>query len=138
MNLKSKKWKTHSRSYLSSELNNKVGTFEIVIFYAWVSKLFNTNVHLKLRIRASRTLYILYIWLCLLFVGYPQKYRTGLRVIKTFQHEFCTHTQTSSNQNTVFIGYNILIGCYALCKSTHIVLKHFMTARPELYSGVRL
>jgi len=70
MNLKSKMWKTHSRSYLSSELNNKIGTFEVVIFYTWVSKLFDTSVHLKLRNRASRTLYILYTWLCLLFVEY--------------------------------------------------------------------
>jgi hypothetical protein len=46
------------------------------------------------------------------------------------RHKTCTLTPKSSNQNCVCIGYDILIGGF-LSMSTNLVLKSFITIRPD-------
>ena len=48
-----------------------------------------------------------------------------------FKFEFHTRTPKSSNQKTVFIRYDLLIGCF-LSKSTKLLLKSFMTIKPDI------
>ena len=39
--------------------------------------------------------------------------RPDLAVMKPFEYKFCTHTPNSLNQNTVLIGYSVLIGHFS-------------------------
>lgn len=52
--------------------------------------------------------------------------------LKCFEHEFCILTPQSSNQNTVFVGYIILIGWGVFSSARiKIILESFMSARPD-------
>ena len=35
-------------------------------------------------------------------------------VLTEYEYKFCTHSLKSSNQNAVFIGYEVPIGCFLL------------------------
>lgn len=45
--------------------------------------------------------------------------------LKTFEYEFHTPTQKSSNQNTLFIRYSVLIGCTKIIQVSSHTLKLF-------------
>ena len=47
----------------------------------------------------------------------------------TFDYEFPAHISNLSNQNTVFIEYDILIGCSFSSMRIKLVLESLMTAR---------
>jgi hypothetical protein len=47
------------------------------------------------------------------------------------EYEFHAHTLKLSNQNILYIGYSVLIGCF-LIMSTKIILESLMTLRPEI------
>ena len=54
---------------------------------------------------------------------------------KTFDYEFYTHTPPkSSNHSIVNIWYSALIGHFFSSASINLMLKSFMTARPDLCS----
>jgi hypothetical protein len=56
-------------------------------------------------------------------------FRLGRTVIKLSSTIFVLIIPKSSNQNVVFIGYDVLIGCFS-SRSTKLVLESFMTVRP--------
>jgi hypothetical protein len=64
-----------------------------------------------------------------------------VRKIARPEHEIHTQTQKSSNQNTLFIRHNILIGCF-YSKSLILVLENFMNVSPVdrsiIYISVRI
>lgn len=56
---------------------------------------------------------------------------SGVCVVCTYSHDYCTQTLKSSNQNAISIGYDILIGCFSRT-SIKLILESFMTVKPEL------
>ena len=58
-----------------------------------------------------------------------EKHKPGLTVIK-FCYEFRTRTPKLSNQNVVWSGCDILIGCFS-STSAKLVLESFMTVRSD-------
>ena len=64
----------------------------------------------------------------------PTSASTNIWPHKTFKYKFYTHASKLSNQNTVFIECNVLIGCFFSSMRTKLVLKHFMIMGPNLLS----
>ena len=75
------------------------------------------NIYTSIQIYPLSKLFNLLLCFSLLWFSYVQIWKVICYNIrsygrKTLEYEFHTHTPKSSNQNAVFIGYNILIECF--------------------------